>query len=145
MPPATWRVPAGEGASRLRGCGAEPVEEQGEEAFRVDDLRHAAVRSPDRAPSLTALAHRDPRRLPLRQARVDGKTDRQRVVQVHVTPETERLLRERLNAGGERAGPAGQRGVELVPVVVVWRVASSGTRSTSRPASRTSRRASGST
>lgn len=79
-------------------------------------MRHTAVRSAGRAPGLTALAHCDPRRLPLRQASVDGKTDRQRVVQVHVTPETERLFRERLNAGGERARPAGQRGVELVAV-----------------------------
>src|SRR5215468_6832422 len=86
------------------------------EASCVNDVRDAAVRSAGRAPGLTALADGDPRRLPLRQGRVDGKTHRQRVVQVHVTPETERLLRERRDAGGERAGPAGQRGVELVAV-----------------------------
>jgi hypothetical protein len=37
-------------------------------------------------------------------------------VQVHVTPEAERLLRERRDAGGERPGPTAQRSVGLVAV-----------------------------
>src|SRR5262249_50543195 len=115
-----WNAVAAIAAARKRGglrrCGAQPIEEQHEEAFGVDDVRHAAVRSAGRAPGLPALAHDDPRRLPLRQARVDGKTHRQRIVQVHVTPETERLLRARRDDGGERAGAAGQRGVEPVAI-----------------------------
>jgi hypothetical protein len=64
MARTTWRAPAGEGRRHTGGAdyedaGQSPVEEQREEAFRVDDLRHEAFGAPSARrvwpPSPTAI------------------------------------------------------------------------------------------